>query len=183
MTSIQKKTLYVLAAVILTFAIFFLGKSKIVDAAKQDGKKFEDWIVKCNEIKQADDKMTEFCSVNQYFSKEIDGKNHEIGHFQFFYTIDTKELIMLQNFATYINQGIRVDAGTSLLVKEKMIVPARFILCSGQSCTSKVKVTEDEMKTLLGNETINTVFLEAQGKQVHIPLSTKGLNKALNYIK
>lgn len=173
-----KKLIFVLLGLALVVGIFLLTKSGYVQASKKDGKKFDDWNVTCTkEDKETNTPST--CFLSQQVTIKQDGNQQPLALYQIGYVGPKKNLKLIVTLPL----GVRLDSGTSVISSQKLISPGKFTVCTQSGCQAVSEVSEEDLTTIL-NTTENTVaFMNTSGKQVAIPLSTKGLSEGLKYIK
>jgi invasion protein IalB len=169
-----------LAFVFLGLAIIgsglFLGRNHFAHAGVKEGQKFDDWKIGC--VKDADKKTS--CFLTQQITVTKDDKQEVLAIYQFGYSASpNKKLNMLQ----ILPLGVSLQAGTGVVVGEKVIIPGKFTVCSALGCHSFAEVSKDELQELLAAEKTNTVFMNLEGKQIIIPISTKGLKEGLEALK
>lgn len=169
---------FVAIGLLITTAIFTFSKLNVASAAKTDGKKFGDWQVSCT---PADEKAktSEVCLLTQQVNITQEDKQQPIALFQIGYFGPKKELKLVETLPL----GVRIEAGTSIISSKKLIAPGKYTTCIAGGCQAVVPLTDADLKTLLSNTENAVAFMNLEGKQMNLPISTKGLEEGLNYIK
>ena len=153
MHSSVKKLAFVFLGLAVIVSVFLLTKSTYVLASKKD--------------------------LSQQVNITQDNAQQPLALYQIGYIGPKKELKLI----TTLPLGVRLDSGTSIISSKKLISPGKFTVCNQSGCQSISDISEEDLQTIL-NTTENTVaFMNTEGKQVGIPLSTKGLSEGLKYIK
>ena len=178
MKSSIQKLIFVFLGLAVIVAVFLLTKSTYVQASQKDGKKFDDWSVSCTK-EDSKASIPAVCLLSQQINVTQDNTQQPLALYQIGYIGAQKELKLISTLPL----GVRVDAGTSIISSNKLIVPGKFTVCTQSGCQAVADLSEEDLKTLL-NSTENTVaFMNIEGKQVAIPFSTKGLAEGLKFIK
>ena len=178
MHSSVKKLAFVFLGLAVIVSVFLLTKSTYVHASKKDGKKFDDWSASCTK-EDTNAKIPSICLLSQQVNITQDNAQQPLALYQIGYIGPKKELKLI----TTLPLDVRLDSGTSIISSKKLISPGKFTVCNQSGCQSISDISEEDLQTIL-NTTENTVaFMNTEGKQVGIPLSTKGLSEGLKYIK
>jgi len=174
-----KQIAFVVIGLLIVSAVFTFSKLNMASAAKTDGKKFDDWMVSC---KPADEKTNtpEMCLLNQQVNVTQEDKTQQpMALYQIGYFGPQKELKLIQTLPL----GIRIEAGTSIISSKKLIAPGKYTTCIASGCQAVVPLSDADLKALLSNSENAVAFMNLEGKQLTLPLSIKGLEEGLNYIK
>ncbi len=155
--------------------VYSLSSAPISHASDKDGKVMGDWKITCTKGEK-DKKST--CTALQAITVKQDDKDVTVATYQFLYN-EKKELKLIQ----ILPQGVLLQQGTKIMVDKKMIAPGKFTICQTGVCYAAVDVTNTDLQTLTSNEQAAVCFLNGEGKQVNINMSTKGLKDAINTIK
>ena len=169
---------FVILGLVIISAIFALTKLNIATAAKKDGKNFGDWVVSCTP-KNEETKTPESCLLTQQVNITQEDKQQPIALFQIGYFGSEKELKLIQTLPL----GVRLEAGTSIISSKKLIAPGKYTTCLNSGCNAVAPISEDDLKTMLANAENSIAFMNLEGKQIALPLSVKGLEKGLAFIK
>lgn len=173
-----KQVSFVVLGLVIVTVIFALSKLNIATAAKKDGKKFGDWIVSCTpENKKT--KTPEVCLLSQQLNLTQEDKQQPIALFQVGYLGAEKELKMIQTLPL----GVRLEAGTSIISSKKLIAPGKYTTCTQAGCQAVATISDADLKTLTSTKENSVAFMNLEGKQLTLPISIKGLEKGLKYIK
>ncbi len=180
----MKQISFVVTGLVLITIIFALfTQLNIATAAKENGKIFEDWTVNCTRQNNKNDKGSskETCVLTQQLNVSQEGaeETKPIAVFQIGYFGDKKELKMVQTLPL----GVSIQAGTSVISAQKFIAPGVYTTCLNTGCNAIASISDQDLKTLLSNKENSLAFMSFEGKQISLPLSTKGLSKGLQYIK
>jgi invasion protein IalB len=173
-----KQLAFVFSGLAIITIVFLLTKSGNVEASDKNGKQFDDWSVQCNKEGPEDKKIT-VCLLTQLVNVTKDDKQEPLALYQLGYIGPKKELKMIQTMPL----GIRIDAGTSIISSKKLIAPGKFSVCTQVGCQAVADISSSDLKTILNNNENSVVFMNIEGKQVVMPLSTKGLEEGLKFIK
>jgi invasion protein IalB len=182
---ITSKQLYFIVAGLAAITIMFtlMTHFNVATAAKENGKVFEDWIVSCarHEKKDKQGEFNEICVLTQQLNitPENSKEKQPIALFQIGYFGDKKELKMVQTLPL----GISIQAGTSIVSDQKMIAAGVYTTCLNTGCNAVANISDQDLKTLLSGKDNTLAFMSVEGKQISLPLSTKGLDQGLKYIK
>jgi len=174
-----KQLTFVVLGLLIATAVFTFSKLNIASAAKTDGKKFGDWQVSCT---PADEKTNtpELCLLNQQINITQEDKTQKpAALYQIGYFGPKKELKLIQTLPL----GIRIEAGTSIISSKKLIAPGKYTTCIASGCQAVAALSDADIKTLLSNSENLVAFMSVEGKQLSWPLSIKGLEEGLNYVK
>jgi invasion protein IalB len=173
-----KQISFVLFGLIIITAIFALTRLGTATAAKQDGKKFDDWNVSCTP-KDDKNETPETCMLTQQLNISQDDKQQPIALFQIGYFGEKKELKLVQTLPL----GVSIQAGTSIISSKNLIAPGKYTTCLNNGCNAVASISDADLKTLLSNKDNSVAFMNLEGKQITLPLSIKGLEQGLKYIK
>ncbi|MDP5110421.1 MAG: invasion associated locus B family protein [Rickettsiaceae bacterium] len=175
--NIKQISFVVLGLVIIT-ALFAISRLNIATAAKKDGKQFDDWVVTCTpENEKA--KSPEVCLLTQRLNLNQEDKQQLLALFQIGYFGKEKELKIIQTLPL----GVRLEAGTSIISSKKLIAPGKYTTCTQAGCQAVATITDTDLKTLTSTQENSVAFMNLEGKQLSLPISIKGLEKGLQYIK
>ena len=175
--NIKKVSAIVFGLAIIT-AIFALIQLNSATAAKENGKKFDDWIVSCSKEDKETNKPA-VCLLTQQVNLNKDGKDQTIAVFRMGYFGEKKELRLHQTLPL----GVNVQAGTSIISSKNLIAPGQYSTCLSSGCMAVSNISDADLKTLLSNTENSIAFMNFEGKQITLPFSIKGLKKGLKYIK
>jgi len=175
-----KKLSFISLGLVIVTAIFAFMLLNVATAGKQNGKKFDDWVVSCAE-KNEEKKIPEICLLNQQINATQDDKQQPIALFQIGYFGDKKELKLLQTLPLGLALGL--EAGTSVISSGKLIIPGRYTTCSAAGCVAVAPISDADLKILTSEAENSLAFINIEGKQIRFPISTKGLAKGLKYLK
>ena len=173
-----KQVVFVIVGLVIITAIFALTKLNTASADKKDGTKFEDWVVACTP-KNDETKTPETCVLSQQINITKDDKQQPIALFQIGYLGPKKELQLVQ----VLPLGINIEAGTSIISSKKLIAPGKYKTCLENGCTAVASISDADLKALFANGENSVAFMNLKGEQITLPMSVKGLEKGLNYIK
>ncbi len=177
-TNTKKQLGFVAIGLVIVTVVFTFSKLNIASAARTDGKKFEDWLVSCS---PADEKTNtpEICLLNQQINITQEDKQQPVALFQIGYFGPDKELKLIETLPL----GIRIEAGTSIISSKKLIAPGKYTTCIAGGCQAVVPLSDADIKALLSNSDNVVAFMNLEGKQLTLPISIKGLEEGLRYIK
>ena len=175
MKNYYKKTLFIIAGLSVIGASFFFSKSNIVEAAIKDGEKFGDWNVSC--VKNNNKKQ--LCFLAQQVTTTKDDKAQIVAAYQIGYFGKDKKLNMTQ----ILPLGLNLLLGTSIISSEKLIAPGKFTTCIASGCFALAEISNQDLETLLSSTNNAIGFINAEGKQINLPISTKGLKEGLAALK
>lgn len=173
-----KQAIFVVIGLAIISAVFIFTKPNSVEASKQEGKKFDDWVVSCSKPDEKT-KTPQLCFLIQQVNITKEDKQELIAIYQIGYFGSNKELKMIQTLPL----GIRIEAGTSIVVSKNLVAPGKYSTCTALGCQAVAAISDADLKTILGSKEANLVFMNLDGQQVPLPLSTKGLEEGLKYIK
>lgn len=173
-----KQLSFVFAGLAIITTIFLLTKSGHVEASDKEGKKFDDWSVQCTK-EDTKNNVSAMCLLSQQINVTKDDKQEPLALYQIGYIGPKKELKMVQTLPL----GVRVDAGTSIVSSKKLIAPGKFSVCTQNGCQAVAEISDADLKTMLKTNENTVVFMNIEGKQVAMPISTKGLEEGLKFIK
>lgn len=173
-----QKAIYMLIGLTIVTTLFIFFKLNIANGAKIDGKRFEDWIVSCT-LANEKTKTSEICVLNQQLDMTQDDKKQPVALFQIGYFGPKKELKIIQTLPL----GVRLEAGTSIINSKNLIAPGKYVTCLATGCQSVAVITNNDLKLILSNPENSVAFMNMEGQQLSLPLSTKGLKEGLEYLK
>lgn len=162
--------LALIVALVNPFASQALAKGE-----KKDGQLHGDWKINCA---QNEGKSTTTCLAQQTISVKQDDKDVPVATYQFFYN-DKKELKLLQ----LLPQGVFLQVGTNIIVGQKLIAPGKFTICQNAICIAAAEISNSDLQTITAATDVAVGFLNGDGKQVNLKLSTNGLKAALEVLK
>ena len=183
-----KKALLTLSGLALIALIVMFGRTYNVDAAIKAGQTFGDWSIACEKEDKKD-----VCFLSQVLTSQVDDKDKKdkkdskdkpqiqrVAEFRIGYFAGSKELKMIQ----VLPFGTSLQAGTSIILdKDKLIAPGKFTTCQPFGCLAVADLT-DVIDTLTDTKEATFVgIITIDGKQMNIPLSTKGLKEGLEALK
>lgn len=166
---------FIASAVICAGALFVLANPSVTNASNKSGKIFGDWKVVCEKPEKA---KNEICFAQQVITAKQDDKTVPVASYQFSY--DAKKNLRL---AQVLPQGLLLQRGTSLIVGEKLIAPGKFTVCQNNTCIAISEISNSDLQAILAKESISVGMLNAEGKQLNLILSTKGLKEVLAEVK
>lgn len=179
-----RKVFFVTIGLFIVTILCICTQLGMVKASKIDGTKFEDWVVSCNSaegVKEEDKNLNEknhVCILSQVINIKKEGKEEPIALFQIGYFGSKKELKMVQ----ILPLGVKLQSGTSLISKNKMIAFGKYVTCLPGGCQALMPISESNLKAMFSGENF-IGFINFDGKQVNLPLSVKGMEKGLKYIR
>jgi len=173
-----KQISFVVLGLVIVTVLFAISRSNTATAAKKDGKQFDDWIVTCTPGNEST-KTPEICLLSQQLNLNQDDKQQPLALFQVGYFGKGKELKMIQTLPL----GVRLEAGTSIISSKKLIAPGKYTTCTQAGCQAIATITDADLKTLTSTQENSVAFMNLEGKQLSLPISIKGLEKGLQYIK
>ena len=183
-----KKALFTLSGLAMIAIIVMFGRTYNVDAAVKAGQTFGDWSVACEKEDKKD-----VCFLSQLLTSQAEDKNSKdkkdskekpqiqrVAEFRIGYYGGSKELKMIQ----ILPFGTNLQAGTSIILdKDKLIAPGKYTTCQPVGCFAVADLT-DVIDTLTSaTEATFVGIITIDGKQVNIPLSTKGLKEGIASLK
>lgn len=173
-----KQISFVILGLVIVTALFAISRLNVATAAKKDGKQFDDWVVTCTPEDEKT-KSPEVCLLSQQLNITQDDKQQPLALFQIGYFGKEKELKMIQTLPL----GLRLEAGTSIISSKKLIAPGKYTTCTQAGCQAVATITDADLKTLTSTQENSVAFMNLEGKQISWPISVKGLEKGLQYIK
>jgi invasion protein IalB len=175
--STYKKILFLAAGLAIIGVSFFYSKFNMVEAAFKEGQKFDDWAVAC--IKDKDNKKKQICFLTQQVtSTNKDNKTEVLAVYQIGYFKD-KTLSMVQ----LLPLGTNLVLGTSIISSDKLIAPGKYTTCTGANCYAVAEISDQDLNSILSSNTNSLGYMNAEGKQINLPISTKGLKEGLEALK
>ena len=180
-----RKALFTLSGLAMIALIVMFGRTYNVDAAIKSGQTFGDWSVACEKEDKKD-----VCFLSQVLTSQAEAKDKKdskekpqiqrVAEFRIGYFGGSKELKMIQ----ILPFGTSLQAGTSIILgKDKLVSPGKFTTCQPFGCLAVADLT-DSIDTLA--DTAEGAFvgiITIDGKQMNIPLSTKGLKDGVASLK
>lgn len=173
-----KQAAFVIIGLAVVSAAFLISRSNNVQAAKKEGTKFDDWVVSCSP-KEAAEGTEQICLLTQQISTEKDKNQEILAVYQMGYFGKEKTLKMLQ----ILPLGVSLEAGTSIVSSKNLIAAGKFTTCTQAGCHAVANITNEDLKTILSNKENSVALMSAEGKQINLPFSTKGLQNGLDYLK
>ena len=181
-----KKALFTLSGLAMIGIIVMFGRTYNVDAAVKAGQTFGDWSVACE--KEGDKNV---CFLSQVLTSQAEESKDKkskkdkpqiqrVAEFRIGYFGGSKELKMIQ----ILPFGTSLQAGTSIILnKDKLVSPGKFTTCQPFGCLAVADLTDTI--GALADSTENTFvgIITIDGKQMNIPLSTKGLKEGVDSLK
>jgi len=120
------------------------------------------------------------CLLNQQINVTQEDKTQQpVALFQIGYFGPKQELKLIQTLPL----GVRIEAGTSIISSKKLIAPGKYTTCIAGGCQAVVPISNADLKALLSNSENVVAFMNLEGKQLSLPISIKGLEEGLSYIK
>lgn len=168
-----KQLVFIFIGLALIGTGLFFGRMHLADASLKEGQKFDDWKVAC--VKGQDKSKKTICYLGQEVTITKDDKPqvlamYQIGHFQ-----DDKKLRMIQ----ILPLGIALQPGTSLMIGEKLIAPGKFTTCTAVGCNAVAEISNEDFEAILSVEKPALIFMNLEGTQVSLPISSKGLKEGI----
>lgn len=170
-----KKSLFVLFGLSIIIILFLLGKQNIVEASLKDGQRFDDWTVTCNSTKD----KKKICILTQQVSATKKDKVEVLAIYQIGYFESGEKLKMVQ----ILPLGVNLLAGTTIFSGEKLIAPAKYEICTQIGCQAVVKISDQDLDTILSSANNFLMHINSEGEQVNWPISNKGLKEGLDALK
>lgn len=179
MTTKMKKNIFILFGLAIILGIFLMNKSN-ASSANIEGTKFDDWVVSCSKADEKT-KTPRICLLSQQLQvKQDDSKEQQvIAIYQLGYFGPKKELKMIQTLPL----GVSISAGTSIISSKNLIAQGSYTVCSAAGCQAIAAISEKDLKAMLTTEENSVAFMNIEGKQINLPISVKGLEKGLEFIK
>lgn len=171
-TPTMRKVLFVLTGLALVTFLVLVGRSHYVEAAVKDGQKFDDWSVACTK-----DGKKQTCFLSQVLSSK-DDPQQRIAEFRVGYFGD-KVLKMIQ----ILPFGVNLQSGTSIIAGEKLIAPGKFTTCQQFGCIAVTDLSQESIDLILSSATNYVGMISAEGKQMNIVMSNKGLKEGIEALK
>ena len=180
-----KKALFTLSGLAMIAILVMFARTYNVDAAMKAGQTFGDWSIACEKEDKKD-----VCFLSQVLTSQAENKDKKdskdkpqiqrVAEFRIGYFGGSKELRMIQ----ILPFGTSLQAGTSIILdKDKLIAPGKFTTCQPFGCLAIADLT-DVIGTLADAKEATFVgIITVDGKQMNIPLSTKGLKEGLEALK
>lgn len=168
----------IFTAIIVMASLLYQYK---INANLKDGEKFGDWQAICQNVKDEKGKSVKNCFIVQQAMQTKEDKTQvKISEVQFGYGNyeGKKELLM----SIIVPLGVHLPTGVTVIAEGKdLILPAKFLTCSQQGCIAVTNVTKEEKAKLLKSKKLEVaVIINNNKKQIQLPLSNKGLTKALS---
>ena len=79
--------------------------------------------------------------------------------------------------------GPNLLLGTSIISSEKLIAPGKYTTCTAGGCYALAEISNQDLDTILSSSNNVLGFISAEGKQINLPISTKGLKEGLISLK
>lgn len=177
MTAAQKGFFVVIGLTIIA-GVFLLSQSSIVQAAKKEGTRFEDWVVNCTP-KENNSDTPQTCFLSQQIDLNQDDKKQILAIYQIGYFGDKKDLKIIQTLPL----GVSIEAGTSIVASQDLVAKGRYTTCISSGCQAVANISADDLKKILTSKETSVAFMNADGKQINMPISSKGLEKGLAYLR
>ncbi|PCJ29785.1 MAG: hypothetical protein COA94_00045 [Rickettsiales bacterium] len=178
MKTSAKQTGFILLGLALIAMIFTLTQMSSATAAKKNGKKFGDWVVSCSPANKKT-KTPAVCVLTQQINMSKDDKQQTVALFQIGYFGKKKDLKLVQTLPF----GISIEAGTSIISSKKLIAPGKYTTCLASGCQAVASISKKDLKTMTSNSENAVAFMSLNGKQITFPISMKGIERGLKYIK
>lgn len=191
-----KKTVFTLSGLAVIALIVMFGRTYEVSAEVKAGQTFGDWAVICEKEGKKD-----VCFLSQVLTSKEEAKDknkkseatvQRVAEFRVGSFVGPKDdskdnsgvasdLKMIQ----VLPFGTSLQSGTSIILsKDKTtIAPAKFTTCQPFGCIAVVDLKGDINKLLTAEGDIFVGIMTIEGKQINIPLSTKGLKEGLVALK
>ena len=178
-----KQTIFIITGLAIISIAFLFSRLNYVQAAKKEGTKFDDWVVTClpKDAKNASSEQDCFLT-QQVTTQQKDEKQKDVQQILAIYQIGygkDKVLRMIQ----ILPLGVALQAGTSIVNSKNLIAPGKFTTCTQAGCQAIVVISDEDLKKILTNSENAVAFMNGEGKQVNLPLSNKGLQNGLDYLK
>jgi len=170
-----RKLVFIFSGLAIIGAGFFFGKTNIVQASVKEGQKFGDWAVTC--VK--DNNSKQLCLLNQQSQITKDDKTQVLAVYQVGYVGNDKKLVMVQ----ILPLGSLIQPGTAIISNEKLLAAGKFTTCSSQGCQALAEISENDLKEILNSNQSLIGYVNAEGNQVSVPFSSKGLKEGLAALK
>lgn len=180
-----KKALFTLSGLAIIAIIVMFGRTYDVNAAIKAGQTFGDWSVACEKEGKKDVCFLQQVLTSKEEAKDSKDKKNEpkiqrVAEFRIGYFGGSKELKMIQ----ILPFGTSLQAGTSVILsKDKLIAPGKFTTCQPFGCLAVADLTDDIETLSNTKEDVFIGIITVEGKQVNIPLSTKGLKEGVDSLK
>lgn len=162
------------------------------DANTAAANTFRDWVKSC--VK--DGSGTEVCYLSQkVMAQKNDAKKDEKGKkaddkkaaaqmdtiavYQIGYIGAEKKLRMVQ----ILPLGVNLPSGTSIVSNKKLMAPGKYSVCINTGCQAIAEISETEIAEILASSDNRVAFMNAEGKQIDLPISVNGLKEGLEAIK
>lgn len=173
-----KQAFFVIIGLAIITTVCIITKPWSVEASKKEGKKFDDWVVACTAVDEKTN-TPQVCFLTQQVNMTKDKKQQTIATYQIGYFGPEQELRILQTLPL----GVRIEAGTSIISSKKLIIPGKYTVCTNLGCQAIASISAADLKTLLEIKESSVAFMNSEGQQLSLPLSTKGLQEGLKFIK
>jgi len=142
-------------------------------AAPEDGQKFDDWTIRCNDNPQ--NAATGGCVMFQaVVNKET---NRAIMQVAIGYL--AQEQVKTPAAVITLPLGVRLPPGVIMQVDEKDSTNFPFERCLPEGCMVQFRLTADQIAVFKGGTAGKFTFQHASGQPVAIPFSLKGFTAAL----
>lgn len=148
---------------------------------------FRDWVKSCAK----DNNGAEVCYLSQKVMAQKDQKGKKaddkkaatqvdtIAVYQIGYIGAEKKLRMVQ----ILPLGVNLPSGTSIVSNKKLMAPGKYSVCINTGCQAIAEISETEIAEILAASDNRVAFMNAEGKQIDLPISVNGLKEGLEAIK
>lgn len=179
-----KKLLFTFSGIGVIAIFVMLYNLYNADAAVKAGTTFGDWSVVCEKDNNS---KKETCVLAQVLStteeakdKKSEPKVQRVAEFRVGYFNGEKTLKMVQ----ILPFGTSLQAGTAIIInKDKIVAPGKFTICQPFGCMAVAELNKDIDAITSSDQAVYVGIVAADGKAIHIPLSTKGLNEGIAALK
>ncbi len=173
-----KKILFTLSGLAMIALIVMFGRTYSVHAAVKEGEAFGDWTIGCEK-----EGKKQSCFLSQVLTSKDpkdEKKQQVVATFRVGYFAKSKDLKMLQ----ILPFGVSLQSGTSIILsKDKLIAPGKFTTCQQFGCIAIADMTKDDLELFAKSSETFVGMISSEGKQINIPISTKGLTEGLAALK
>lgn len=173
-----KKGLFIIAGLAVIAIAVFIGKSNNVHATKKEGTKFDDWVVACSP-KDEKTNTPELCLLTQQINLNQDDKTQVLAVYKVGYFGENKELKIIQ----MLPLGVSLVAGTSIVAEKELIISGKYTVCNQVGCQAVADISPEDLKKFVDNKETSVAFVNASGEVTSLPISSKGLEKGLDFLK
>lgn len=169
-----KKYTFVFVGLCVIFISFAFAKPRIENAQIKSGKNFGDWVLSCAN----DDKNQKVCTLLSSVINTKDGKKTLIAQYKVEYLKQSKSLKMTQ----LLPLELLLQQGTAIICAKELIAHGKFMLCNANGCYAIVDLSKADLDKILAQDSNMVAVLTANGQQMNIPFSNKGLKDAIEYL-